>query len=223
MLGKLSRLPRQIRDQLNQRLDDAQEPNAILQWLNSLPEVQAVVNAHFDGKPIDGGNLSEYRKRAFRKSQIHRAALEFASGFAAQDSPDQPPAVLPRIEHFVQWLSLRLAAVAESSDVAENTQAELRDIRSFLDDIVALRCGELISRRISLEEQRLALLRAKHQQELESQFWDWTKRPDIQARLYPHRDPDQLRRDVVRMLDRQLLGIVHPKGGDPDPDPACSI
>jgi hypothetical protein len=25
------------------------------------------------------------------------------------------------------------------------------------------------------------------------------------------------------MLDRQLLGIVHPKGSNPDPDPACSI
>ncbi len=223
MLGKLSRLPREIRDQLNQRLDDAQDPDAILQWLNSLPEVQAVVNAHFDGKPIDGGNLSEYRKRAFRKWQIQRDALEFCSGFAAQDSPDHPPAALPRIEHFVQWISLRLAAAAESSDIADEPHAELRDLRSFLADIVALRRGELIARRIGLEEQRLALLRAKHQQELESQFWDWTKRPDIQAKLYPNRDPDQLRRNVVRMLDRHLLGIVHPNGDDPEPDPACFI
>ena len=34
-----------------------------------------------------------------------------------------------------------------------------------------------------------------------------------------NRDPDALRDEVVRMLDRELLGCVHPAVPDPDPDP----
>ena len=41
----------------------------------------------------------------------------------------------------------------------------------------------------------------------EKEFWEWTKRPDIQEKLYPNRDPEKIRQDVVRMLDRELLGI----------------
>jgi hypothetical protein len=220
-MGKISRLPEHIREQVNLRLADAEPGSSLLPWLNSLPEVQAMLKDHFDGQPIDDGNLSEYRKRGFRKWQIQHAALEFSSRFDQSSSSTHPAA--PRIEHFVQWISLRLAAIAESSDFDENPQNELRDIRNFLYDIVALRRGELISRRIGVEEERLALLRAKKQDDLESQFWQWTKRADIQSKLYPHRDPDSLRRDVLRMLDRELLGITHPNGIDPVPDPAACI
>src|SRR2546426_580793 len=47
-----------------------------------------------------------------------------------------------------------------------------------------------------------------------------TKRPDIQAKLYPNRDPDQIRRDVVKMLDRELLGVRPDDEADETDDPA---
>lgn len=223
MLGKISRLSHAIREQVNQRLLDNQRGDLLLKWLNSLPEARAILKAHFDGEPIDKRNLHEYRKRAFPKWQIQQAALQFCANYDQQPHPDQPKLPAPRIEHFVQWVSLRLAAFAENSTFNKNPQAELRDIRHFLTDIAVLRRGELISRRIRVEEQRLALTRSKHEQELEAQFWEWTKRPDIQAKLYPHRDPDELRRNVVRMLDRELLGISDTNNHEPDPDPACFI
>jgi hypothetical protein len=223
MTGKISRLPHDVREQLNVRMDNGQTSKIILKWVNALPEVQAILKAQFGGQPIDDGNLSEYRKRAFRKWQIHRAALELSSEFAPQDSSEPPPAAPPPIEHFVRWISLRLAAAAESSSFADNPQTELRDIRNFLADIVALRRGELISRRIRVEEQRLAITNTKNEQELEQLFWRWTKRPDIQTKLFPHRDPDKLRRNVVRMLDRELLGRTVPDTDEPEPEPACHI
>lgn len=221
MAGKISRLPPQIREQVNLRLADGEPASSILPWLNSLPETQALVKSDFNAQPVDDGNLSEYRKRAFRKWQIQRAALEFSSHYDPSSPSGAAPA--PRLEHFVHWISIRLAAIAESSTLDEDPKNELRDIRNFLHDIIALRRGELISRRIGVEEERLALLRAKKHQDLESQFWQWTQRPDIQSKLYPYRDPDSLRRDVVRMLDRELLGIAHPNGHEPDPDPAACI
>ncbi|HWV99085.1 MAG TPA: hypothetical protein VNZ64_05265 [Candidatus Acidoferrum sp.] len=223
MTGKISRLPRDIREQLNLRLDNGEIAKTLLKWLNSLPEVRELLKAQFHGEPIDHGNLAEYRKRGFRKWQIQRAALVFSSDLPTQDSTGQPLVPPHLLEQFVQWISLRLAAAAESSAIAEDPQAQLRDLRNFLADILPLRRAELISRRIRLEEQRLAIACSKNEQELEKLFWKWTQRPDIKAKLFPYRDPDKTRRDVVRLIDRQLLGINSPYTDDPEPEPACYI
>ena len=242
MTGKISSLPHAIREQLNLRLEDHQDSDTILPWLNSLPEVQAILKEKFDAQLVNPHNLSEYRTRAFRRWQIQRAALEFAAESTAQApepvgspllgesgggegkflaSPSSAHSI--QIAQLVDWASRRLAAAAHSAPIPEDPDADLRQLRQFLADIVALRRGELISRRIALEEQRLAFSRAKDEEELEQLFWQWTKRPDIQSMLYPHRDPDKLRRDVVRMLDRELLGRNHNGDDLPEPDPACSI
>lgn len=219
MTGKISRLPDAIREQLNIRLDNGEVATTILKWLNSLPEVRDILKREFKGRPIDKRNLCEYRKRAFRKWQIRRDALRFSSQFPDLELGPNSPQLLDR---FVQWATLRMAAAAEASAPAEDPQQELRELRLFLADIIPLRRSELISRRIRLEEQRLQMASLKNQQQLEDLFWQWTKRPDIQAKLFPHRDPDKMRRDVVRMLDRELLGITHPTD-EPEPEPMCYI
>src|SRR5579859_8164212 len=129
MTGKISRLPAEIREQLNIRLDNGEVATTILEWLNALPEVRDILNREFNGDPIDAGNLSEYRKRAFRKWQVQRAALRFSSQL-----PDQPPAPSsPQLlDRFVQWATTRMAAAADASVPAEDPAQELRDVRLLL-------------------------------------------------------------------------------------------
>ena len=67
------------------------------------------------------------------------------------------------------------------------------------------------------------LLEQTLNEEKEAEFWQWTKRPDIQAKLYPHRDPDQERRDVDRLLSERMLGIRPASQPDSPLDPACLI
>ena len=50
--GKIARLPRALRHELNRRLADNQDGGAILNWLNALPEVKAVLARDFGGEPI---------------------------------------------------------------------------------------------------------------------------------------------------------------------------
>ena len=63
--GKIARLPRPLRDELNRRLDDGQEAKQLAPWLNSLPEVQAVLAAHFNGQAINEVNLSQWKRGGF--------------------------------------------------------------------------------------------------------------------------------------------------------------
>jgi hypothetical protein len=222
MLGKLSRLPPHIREQLNLRLAHNQSAKTILPWINSLPELRDIINEHFNGERVSEQNLSEYRQHTFRRWQMRQAALEF-SAEARSDSPSQPQVPPePLVSQLVHWISLRFAAAAHNSSFPDDYQTELRQIRLFLADILALRRGDLSAQRIHLQQQRLSLEQTKNKDTLEALFWQWAKRPDIQARLYPHRDPDKIRQDTLRLIDRELLGIRRPED-DPEPDPALLI
>ena len=79
----------------------------------------------------------------------------------------------------------------------------------------------LVARRIHLEQRRLTLEETKNEQALEKLFWEWTQRPDIRAQHYPHQDPDKMRNDVVRLLERHLLGVRDQANHASEPDPAA--
>ncbi|HWX18569.1 MAG TPA: hypothetical protein VN578_01560 [Candidatus Binatia bacterium] len=223
MTGKISRLPGEIRDQLNRRLANGEPADTLLPWLNGLPEVQAVINDQFAGLPVNEQNLSDYRKRGFRRWEIRQAALEFSAEAQADQSPGAQVFAEPLLNNLVHWLTLHLAAVAQSSTPTDQSEAEFRQIRHLLADVVVLRRGDLVARRIQLEQQRLVLEQTKNKESLELLFWEWTKRPDIQAKLFPHRDPDKMRRDVVRLIDTELLGVPRSYDDDSEIDPSCLI
>jgi hypothetical protein len=67
--GKIARLPKVVQEQLNHRLNDNEPGKNLVVWLNSLPEVQAVIAAEFGGRPIREQNLSEWRHGGFRDWQ----------------------------------------------------------------------------------------------------------------------------------------------------------
>ena len=69
--GKIARLPRAMREELNRRLRDGEQGNKLVAWLNGLPEVKAVVALEFGGKPIREQNLSEWRKGGYRDWLAH--------------------------------------------------------------------------------------------------------------------------------------------------------
>ena len=62
--GKIARLPRYIRDQLNERLEQSEESPQLLDWLNALEEVQQVVRDHFAGVLICASNSSNAKPSA---------------------------------------------------------------------------------------------------------------------------------------------------------------
>jgi hypothetical protein len=61
-LGKIARLPREIREELNVRLQNGEVGRKLVEWLNGLPAAQAVLAANFGGRAISMQNLSEWKQ-----------------------------------------------------------------------------------------------------------------------------------------------------------------
>ncbi len=189
MLSKISCLPREIREQLNRRLAQAEPASTLLPWLNSLPETKAALAQHFHGQPITKSNLSDYRKTVFRRWECRQDVLQFATTAPADHAATaQVPHTL-LLENLVNWSAARLAASAQTNPIPEDPEAERHELRSFISDVVALRRGDLSARRLAIEQQRLALMHAKSQAEIEALFQQWIKSPDLQPELHAEPDP----------------------------------
>ena len=221
--SKISRLPRPIREQVNQRLDNGEQSKRVLQWLNSLPEVQQVLATEFDGVPISAQNMTDWKKHGFRNWQLHQSALAFTNDTLPDDL--DPSALEQMSAKLIRFLQIRYAALAGSLPAPhEDPEAELARLSGLCTNLTALRRGDLSAQRLTLEHERLILEKSRADQEQEKLFWAWTQRPDIQQKLYPNRDPDALRRDVDLLITERMLGIRR----DPAPengtmDPACLI
>jgi hypothetical protein len=75
--GKIARLPRSIRDQLNRKLEDAEPGHMLVQWLNAQDAVKRVLDRDFNGRPITEQNLSDWRAGGYVEWQQHQESCEW--------------------------------------------------------------------------------------------------------------------------------------------------
>jgi hypothetical protein len=171
-IGKIARLPKAIREELDRRLQDGEPHKQLADWLNSLPEVQAVMAAHFEGRPVREQSISEWRQRG------HRISLE------EQKMRDEVKSMLKVIgglegvakENLTDKLAFYLSAgltvkLGRLASVPEGIEKDkmLREIGASL---VALRRGDLELERLRLQRERYNL-RKMTEEEREAEFWKW--------------------------------------------------
>src|SRR6185436_13040757 len=65
-----------IREQINRRMDGGESGEALLTWINGLPEARQVLEGQFEGAPVSKQNLSEWRQGGFEDWLRHRESLE---------------------------------------------------------------------------------------------------------------------------------------------------
>jgi hypothetical protein len=82
--GKIARLPREVRNELNRRICDGEKGTHLIAWLNSLPEVQAILARDFNGHPINAVNLTQWRAGGYRDWHLQ---YEIASGVRVGTRP----------------------------------------------------------------------------------------------------------------------------------------
>jgi len=76
--GKIARLPRNLREEVNLKLDNNVQGDEILAWLNALPETKKALEGYFDGVEVTKQNLSDWRQGGFREWSLRREIFEEA-------------------------------------------------------------------------------------------------------------------------------------------------
>jgi hypothetical protein len=131
------------------------------------------------------------------------------------DSLGDKPLTQPCTEKLLHWFSLQLAAATRSlalqaarsdnatCDTAADAPPNPATLRELCLDLTRLRRAELHAERLALERQWLALERSKTAEQKEKEFWAWTKRKDIRAKLQPKKtEPDIYDLAEVEILRR---------------------
>jgi hypothetical protein len=179
--GKIARLPRDIREELNRRLQDAEPGGTLLPWLNALPAVQAVLAREFGGVPVSKQNLSEWRTAGFVEWQARQETLAQARELAA-DATELAAATDGRLtDHLATVLAARYASALAgwNGEVTEGFGRKLRALRGLCQDIVELRRGDHSGARLRMEQERLDREREKTEEEVVAQFQQWAQNPAV--------------------------------------------
>ncbi|MDR3460169.1 MAG: hypothetical protein P4N60_22305 [Verrucomicrobiae bacterium] len=184
--GKINRLPREIREQVNQRLDAGEPGKRLVAWLNELPAVQALLAAEFEGAAVNEQNLTNWKQGGFREWRRQQEVAAFgvinAEGeetFNAQHSTpngqgdgkfveQQEEAEQPirptggqlavTVEELVTVVAVRyLATVREWQQSPVPVERRWRQMRVILQDVLKLQRGEHREQRLELEQERLEL------------------------------------------------------------------
>src|SRR5436190_14915780 len=218
--GKIARLPRGIRDQLNRRLDEGEAGKELVQWLNELPEVRDIMARQFGGRPINEQNLSEWKARGHREWLARQEALAHARELAA-DAQELGEATDGKLtDHLATVLAARYAAALGgwNGEVSDEFRQKLRALRGLCQDIVELRRGDHSGARLNMERERLERESEKTEVEVVEHFKRWAMKPEV--REWISRDwlsPEERERRL-----RQIFGLeskTAPQNGANDSDP----
>ncbi len=156
--GKIARLPHDIREQLNRRLSDGEQAHSILNWLNSVPEVQAVLAAGFDGRPLNKVNLTHWRDGGYRDWLVRQDALDFVQELDDKDALGHESLSDPIGAKLAHWVALHYAASAKALIANEqNPSTKWTRLRELCADVTRLRRSELAAERLDLEHAWLDL------------------------------------------------------------------
>jgi len=77
-LGKIARLPREIREELNVRLQNGEVGKSLVEWLNGLPAAQEALKERFEGRAITEQNLSEWKQGGYEDWVRHQENCAYA-------------------------------------------------------------------------------------------------------------------------------------------------
>ena len=167
--GKIARLPRNLRHELNQRLADGEPSDSLLAWLNALPEVQTVLADHFGGNLISPQNLTNWRQGGYQEWCQQQERLEFTRQLAenaaeltadGQQLADQLTTVL---------VAELAAATREVLATITDPKERCTRLQALLHTLTRVRQQDQAAARLAIDQERRDRERAQEQEEDEFQ------------------------------------------------------
>ena len=142
-----------------------------------------------DAKPPSNSRIAE-TVSALREMTADAAELKRAAGGSITDA-------------VADWLAPQYLLAAREKLSGTDGAARWEILRSFVQDWAMLRRGEHSAARLQLYCQRLAFERKCAERAKMSEFWKWTKRPEIKRKLWPPKRGG-ISKSTFRKIEREL-------------------
>jgi len=156
--GKLARLPQLIREQINRRLDDGEQGHHVVKWLNTLPEVKTLMEAEFNGQPVNENNLSNWKLGGYLDWQTQQEGLETTRQLRSEAAQLGKAAGRQFTDQLAVCLTARLAvALRQFNAVQDDPAAQLNLLRELCLRLAALRKGDHNLESLKLKRDRFDL------------------------------------------------------------------
>lgn len=179
-VGKIARLPVDVREELCRRIREGQLGPQLLPWLNELEDVKEVLGMFFGGQPINAQNLSDWRQGGYKewleKSDNNRGkadrirelsllSMQLAKANGGNLSEGAATVLGGSILEVLEQLEgLRSAAAVETDP--EKFGALSEAISSMTLAVARLRKGDIDRERIRQKDQDLELAQKAFDQRL---------------------------------------------------------
>lgn len=152
--GKIARLPRVIREELNQRLHDGQPASQILPWLNGLAAVREILQRSFAGEDVSDQNLTNWRQGGYLDWCQHQAEAD-----RLQDLAELSIALVERTGLVLTDGAAAIAAGNILAQIESETDPEAQDM--LIKQLATLRSGDHAVRDGKRKDRKLQLDEAK--------------------------------------------------------------
>ena len=180
--GKIARLPRELREQLNCRLQDGEPGVRLVEWLNGLPAVRQLLEQDFGGREINEQNLCEWKQGGFQEWLARQEMLTCARELAANATELSAATEESLSDHLSVILSGRYGMLVAgwNGEMSEDFRRRARALRSLCQDIVELRRGDHSAARLRLDLERFAQSnRTEDERSLELLLGETRQWPDV--------------------------------------------
>jgi hypothetical protein len=215
--GKIARLPHHIRDQLNRRLKNGEMGRLLVEWLNSLVEVQDALKRNFAGRPINEPNLTEWKQGGYREWDLQQGAMSQAGELAADAQELAAVAHGRMADHLNTVLTARYAVelAAWNGDGCDETRRRLRALRELCHDVIMLQRGNQNAARVKIGQARLDRHRKKVAEDIAESFLNWIEYPEVRNCIYDEAFSRKQRK--ARLMDIFRAKPVHDLSVDAAP------
>ena len=203
--GKIARLPRDIREELNTRLHDGQAAPEILPWLNELPAAKEILKRHFNGEPVNEQNLSNWRNGGWVEWCQQNAEAERLKSLAEFSAKLVATTGLQISDGAAAIATGNILSMLESESDPEVIDQLIKQLATLRSGDHNVRDGERKDRKLKLDidkarlkEREVNLAEEKFRNLLLDKLIETAKLPEVQAILQSN-NPRTVKMDQLRL------------------------
>ncbi len=186
--GKIARLPKFLRDEVNQRLADGEEGESLLKWLNKTVPCKEMLAEHFDGKPINKQNLSDWKQGGYQEWLRNQEARERVQLMVDQAQDLEGEAEGPTLaDRLATVLTLQLIDMTRQLESIAEPGERWKQTKEILRELHRLRREDHHAQKLRLEQEKRDVQDGEREDEAERKFEESRKKSLLDT-AKAHRD-----------------------------------